>query len=322
MPRRTPDQGVKPFEYRTGVGNLPKLGGMFRSGDPAIIPPHKQHLAVNMRITPGGIVTRPGFATEADTGTAECIDGLTGPPGGGEEEPLVGLAIYDAGYQETVNGGGSWTDTTLGTIALIKEKDPTAVYNNIPIASPRYPDGTHDATGPFLFRGRIHEFVLVERATHPGDLLRWGLHEYVLPEKAGDTGSMKLLFYLDFIGGLPVTPGDAVQRTERNELDGRLIEALYFLVVDSLGGVHLMRWDGATLTEATDPQFVALNTYVKMYSLAGSRMLIVGVGNGFFFDGESWGPISALGGGTPDTLTQIGPESYAGTYFTITEDPY
>lgn len=75
--RKNPDAGVKPFEIRTGIGGMPPLGGIFRAGDPATIPPHKHHQAVNVRITPEGLFTRPGLATVFDTGVAECINGLT-----------------------------------------------------------------------------------------------------------------------------------------------------------------------------------------------------------------------------------------------------
>lgn len=77
MPARTPDEGHKRFEFRTGIGGLPTLGGMYRAGDPATIPPYKHHTLINMRKTPAGMVTRPGLALEHDTGVQECIDGLT-----------------------------------------------------------------------------------------------------------------------------------------------------------------------------------------------------------------------------------------------------
>jgi hypothetical protein len=79
---------------------------MFRSGDPATTPPHKFHLLVNMRKTPGGSITRPGLALEYNTGVQECINGLTedgGPDGAGAGGGGLGggLILYPGA------GGGS-----------------------------------------------------------------------------------------------------------------------------------------------------------------------------------------------------------------------
>jgi hypothetical protein len=104
MPRRTPDEGVKPFEFRVGIGGLPTLGGIFRAGDPATIPPYKHHLIVNMRITPSGMIVRPGFETIVDTGVDECIDGLTG---GGEGRENVKLVLWPGSDADAPNGVGN-----------------------------------------------------------------------------------------------------------------------------------------------------------------------------------------------------------------------
>lgn len=107
MPRRTPDEGVKPFEFRTGIGGLPSLGGMYRAGDPATIPPHKHHLLVNMRIRPGGMVTRPGMEEIHDTGVSECIEGVTeiggaGTPSGAALALMPGMPMGGAHLRNNV----------------------------------------------------------------------------------------------------------------------------------------------------------------------------------------------------------------------------
>lgn len=101
MPKRTPDQGSEPFEFRPGVGGFPALGGMFRAGDPATIPDHKHHLVVNCRIKPEGLETRPGLTSVHDSGVEECIVGLTSEP-----EDVDALLIYP-GAPEGLDLGGS-----------------------------------------------------------------------------------------------------------------------------------------------------------------------------------------------------------------------
>jgi len=89
MPRRSMDGSGKPFEFRPGIGGFPPLGGIFRSGDPATIPPNKHHLVVNCRITPAGMKTRPGLSLLHSTGVSECVVALTG-----DEEELSALLLY------------------------------------------------------------------------------------------------------------------------------------------------------------------------------------------------------------------------------------
>lgn len=183
MPRRSGDQGAKPFELRTGVGGLPTLGGMFRSGDPVTIPPHKFHLLVNMRRTPGGAITRPGLILEFDTGIQECIDGLTEdaglhggalmlypgadwrPPNGGNP-PFVpatfravfpdssidfsefAIALYGpASATRSVLGGPFADNPVLAYAGRVSFQQPTPVY----------------LSRPFNFRGQAVQFAMVDR---------------------------------------------------------------------------------------------------------------------------------------------------------------
>lgn len=235
MPRRTPDQGVKPFEFRTGVGGLPKLGGMHRAGDPATVPPHKLHMGVNIRITPEGTITRPGLETTFDTGTAECIEGMIGPPSGAEPEPLVGLVVYPAGTGgfdgDFIGPGVGYRyeeylpPKTWSSLGLVREDADTAAgevgWAPLDLASPEDVDVVHRVFEPFIWRNKLHEFCQVTRTTPTGDQVEWALVEFVLPRNTSEAGSTKVLSYLgkqydsediEYAGGRGWT--------ERNEFGG------------------------------------------------------------------------------------------------------
>lgn len=175
MARRTPDQGVKPFEFRVGVGGLPTLGGIFRAGDPATIPPFKHHLVVNMRITPSGMIVRPGFETIVDTGVEECIDGLTG---GGEGRENVKLVLWPGSDAEAPNGyvGNAATfrrifqgDTGYSEYAFVLYASPETDGDASPVVSlsagAPVPLEPNWAT-PFIFRERA--CILVKWESVPG----------------------------------------------------------------------------------------------------------------------------------------------------------
>jgi len=89
MPRRTPDQGVRPFELRPG-GDFRRLRGMNRSADPASIPDDQFHLLANVRLTPAGMTDRPGLLPSLHTSPegAGCITGMIEV-----NEAGVGIAI-------------------------------------------------------------------------------------------------------------------------------------------------------------------------------------------------------------------------------------
>lgn len=172
MPRRTPDQGVRPFEFRTGVGGLPPFGGMFRSGDPATIPPHKHHLMINTRITPSGVISRPGLSEEFSTGIEECIVGITEfrKMGGG-------VTVWPGAEASAGNGSGPLNPISMRTIfptvsnvyseyniLLDGALDYEACSANQPIIEFQHayaePPNCY-ATGPFIYEGQIHRWKQV-----------------------------------------------------------------------------------------------------------------------------------------------------------------
>lgn len=192
MPRRTPDKGVKPFEYRTGVANLPALGGIFRAGDPATIPPHKHHQVINARITPGGLFSRPGLASEYNTGIEECIQGITeftrfgggfmiwpgctasqGNGNGPEEAVSMRLVfpLVSNVYSEYV----FFVDGDLDPVACAVQ--PIVDFSATYLTGPPI----HYATAPFIHDGQVHFW----KTTDAGIIECWRV---AMPEAAGVQG--------------------------------------------------------------------------------------------------------------------------------------
>lgn len=175
MPRDSPDQKVKPFEFRTGVGGLPALGGMYRSGDPATIPPHRFHLLVNMRRQPQGLVTRPGLVSVFNTGVEECITGLTEDPG-----PQGGAVVLFPGAEPGTSGADPrnaasfravFPDASIDYSEFVEVLHGPANQTAIPhLKSPVVSFTVADSSGPvvlsrpFLFRGQAVQFALVDKS--------------------------------------------------------------------------------------------------------------------------------------------------------------
>ena len=175
MPAKTPDTGVQRFEFRTGINGIPILGGMFRSGDPATIPDHKQHMAVNVRITPSGMISRPGLALEYDTGVVECIDGLTEI----DDAKTQQLMLWPGGAWGTVDPSSPAYPATLSaaSVRLISTGfadgyselefflwgDPGS-FHPIGLRWDNSVDTTMvPASNPFVHGGKIMQFVNVDR---------------------------------------------------------------------------------------------------------------------------------------------------------------
>lgn len=279
MPKRTPDKGLMPFDVRVGL-SAPTLGGIFRAGDPATTPPHKQHLAVNVRITPGGMITRPGMSQEFDTGTAECIDGLVGAPGGGEDEPLVGLLLAPAGFEQTID-----MPDTPGSFALVVEDDLTEPYVLIDAASPLDPNAIFSGSA-FVWRGKLHAFTDVVRVNPDGSTSTvMGLVEIVLPRKRGDVGTTKVLCHVaPGRNVVSVDPYPAIVPQRADDLltgTVQIREMLYFKVWTDDTAL-IMKYDGATMSEILDLGNVPGNTpaqdahmvYSQLFRTVDSVMVV------------------------------------------------
>jgi hypothetical protein len=112
MPRRTPDQGVGPFEIRPGA-EFKRLRGMNRSADPSSIPDDQFHLLTNVRLTPAGMIDRPGLLfPEHEAEEEGCITGMV-------EIDEVGVGLWLTPTSPTPNfpdGGilANWNETKSG----------------------------------------------------------------------------------------------------------------------------------------------------------------------------------------------------------------
>ena len=197
MPRRTPDQGVKPFEFRTGVGGLPPLGGIFRAGDPATVPPNKHHMVINARITPGGLYSRPGLETLYDTQIGECITGIT------EFNKLGGgVLLWPGAPLDAGNGMGANNQVSMRTIFPTRSNvyseyvffvagalDPVSgngqsVVNFAPNGETWGTTAGPNANRPFIHRGQVHYWTLASAGGSQPIL-----HVAPMPESSGVQGT-------------------------------------------------------------------------------------------------------------------------------------
>jgi len=167
MPRSSldPEAPGKPFEFRVGIGGMPALGGIYRAGDPATIPPHKFHMLVNVRLTPSGMTNRPGLTLEYDTGVKECIDGLTGLdtpgaelllwPGASGSSPNRNAATFRkvrplaTGYPSEFEFVELEAPATAAATLTPMVTPPLRTYGATP------GDDTFPFIEPFFFRGKL-----------------------------------------------------------------------------------------------------------------------------------------------------------------------
>jgi hypothetical protein len=169
MPRSQPDEAAqpKPFELRVGIGGMPTLGGMFRSGDPATIPPHKFHMLVNVRITPSGMQERPGLSLEYNTGIEECINGMTEDQTGHGGELLLypgadvgsNPATFRAVFVDQADDYSEFVFVLYGAPAVVRGQNSPVIANT---SGGTYV-GPETMSNPFVFRGQACIFAKVDR---------------------------------------------------------------------------------------------------------------------------------------------------------------
>lgn len=215
MPKRSPDQGVTPFEIRPGVDGLQALGGIYRAGDPATIPPHKHHLVINCRISPEGFKCRDGLSEVYDTGRKECIDGLIddredvgaalllypgAPQGEDAEAPpnYLNAMTFRAIWPE--GGDLSYSEYVAVTYAApskdtVPPKDPSDTDLLSKVIEPHSDDGGSFTplgaghTHPFIFQGRACVFMVVDKPDGDSSTPAIALVSMDIPKRTNEDAS-------------------------------------------------------------------------------------------------------------------------------------
>ena len=236
MPQRSPDDGLQPFELRTGL-NIGRLRGMNRQADPASTPPNQFHLLTTVRLTPNGLRERPGLAEEVDTESAACITALF------ELEPNVGI-LLELGVDYSP---APWSDDRR--IGVLDEQGDAVpfrlVFDGPALGMSLYPPAPvplPPTRGAWMtavrFRGRWLAL---------GTWLDWDgveqdvLFEVHIPTKPDEQTSLSVHTKLAPTGATQLVMSMVV-RTERNAL-AELEDILYLGTSDG----RILRWDGATL---------------------------------------------------------------------------
>jgi len=287
MPRRTLSPGGKPFEFRTGVGGLPPLGGIFRAGDPATIPPNKHHMVINARITPSGLFSRPGMTKVFDTTVAECIDGITED---GNEQGQE-LLLYPGAPQGTLGDQQPLNAMTLRAI-WPQGGDPTySEFVAVAYGAPSQTVGDRSKViepltqgFPFLFNGRAHTFMEMPKPDSQDDAaVALALIAMDLPERTrelasddqrscgttGLLGAPDLLFPFGYPLGVsdvvfypknPFESGETISRVADVLVWSRRVddpatpdspvvrEMLFMLMIGTADTVAVVGWDGVAET--------------------------------------------------------------------------
>jgi hypothetical protein len=281
MPRRTPDQGVRPFEVRAGIGT-PKLGGMYRAGDPATIPLHKHHLIVNGRITPEGTISRPGLRQEFDTGVRECIDGLTETPSDTEISGILvwpgtnaTFALLRDGEQDYY-GSVSLDFASTGDWVLLGQD----AWNNVGVFPFRFQQKWcailyNVAWYDPIANVTVYADAICELVLPQGPKAVW--NQFTETEPDPTFGTIRIISFLpapddthdyEYYKPIVLTHRADDLLTGREELRETLYFLRYAIVLPAvdLDGVELMKFDGVTLDveltyENVDNEWAIANVY-------------------------------------------------------------
>jgi hypothetical protein len=247
MPRTTPDEDVKPFEYRPGLG-FQRFRGMNRSADPASIPPDQFHLLTNVRLTPAGMISRDGLVEEEDTGSTQCITGMID-----FDDIGVGLWLFEA-FND---------DDLLAKLANLNEQaSPDYVLHwrstgFDPVQAEKDQWWRNDQGWEALIRFRkklvaIGTWGTPSEPDESATLQKMALFEVQLPNGENEDVHDRWLANLtEDNSGDPVTPSSMVTRMDRADEttdDGVLRETLY---VGTQEG-KIFSYDGVSVREELD----------------------------------------------------------------------
>lgn len=262
MPQRSPDDGIQPFELRTGLA-IGRLRGMNRQADPASTPANQFHLLTNVRLTPNGLRERPGLSEQFDTGVETCITALF------ELEQNVGL-LLELGVDYSP---APWSDARR--IGVLDEQATAAPFRLVfdgpalgmdlyPAAPVPLPPNREAWMTAIRFRGRWLAL---------GTWLDWDnvaqdvLFEVHIPTVTDEQTSLSVYAKLAPTGAKQLVMSMVV-RTERNVL-GELEDILYLGTSDG----QILRYDGATLSVELAAPTGAEAFVVRLCVVAGLGIL-------------------------------------------------
>lgn len=137
MPARTPDVGVQRFELRPGQ-EFKRLRGVNRSADPASIPDDQFHLLTNVRLTPAGMVDRPGLVPHHAAAETGCITGMIEI-----DESGIGLLVSPSQQQATQTPKAARQLVLGGTNWLWIDYYAEPLDTPFETTSPTYPETVH-----------------------------------------------------------------------------------------------------------------------------------------------------------------------------------
>jgi len=274
MPRRNPDQGVEPFEFRPGLG-ISRFRGMNRSADPASIPPDQFHLQVNVRLTPAGMLDRPGGNTEYDSLTADCITGMIET---GEAQPAAALWTYNDWYWRVGSDYEGYYSAINNNKPLDLPTSPLAViFSNQGAAPPTTTTelpgkvqceltahiANNRVTGAFLFQGKVVELKTFQ-LKQITDVKR---------ELDVDNSTGKLQFIENIATDAAGPADDGLgDRVVRKEFDGTETRDVLYCPGEDAG--IIMRYDGVTVSAITVP--AAIDVFATMCLVLGQGLCAIG----------------------------------------------
>lgn len=283
MSKRTPDQGVIPFEHRAGTQEVPTIGGMSRLGDEAQIPLRQHHLLVNVRFGPGEMGSRPGLVEEEDLGVAACITGLiettenTGT-GGGVVSGL--LSQYWYGWGPTAGAPHFFylnpQDDSVAAAesearALIKQ--PASLGAGAHVWESWWPMGGVQShwwgaagCGPSTpIPGTLAPFDFQGATCVLGGYPELGLYQIVAPDDGGAGAVNRSTIFGSYV---PVS-----QCIRKEIIGGEILDVLYFSATDG----NIYRFDGTTLSiwYVVGGGFGGVAYYWRLYC-SGQELLCLG----------------------------------------------
>lgn len=282
--KRTADEGLKPFEFRPGIG-LPGFRGMYRRGDPVLIGPNQFHLLVNGRLGEGDIRSRPGMTeiedgTKGDTDYEEsCITGIF-------EIDDFGVAVLITQYGGAL-GAGLGADADWQIIAFNEEKNPpTIAYWDALTVGPKQPPV------PYRVEAAAGSLPLHTFRYYNGRLLAWSdtnVYEITFSEEDEPRMDVALLFTVPGVNYI-CSGCTRRERVDDQQTGDDFEQDVLYLGCD---GGQIIRYDGNAI-EVVHTLADASPAHVISYWGAG----LVAAGDGgfswqeqstFAWNDETWG---------------------------------